>query len=255
MSATAAATDVQRRRLERAATVTPGRAACSSPTVSPGREPTWRTASRTPGMKLTRSNESCRMVSCSPALPSRISSCATSPRSRTECTRTPSTSAPRAPSSACVVASGTGPRPAAARAAAIAEAVCRAVPDGASTLSGWCSSITSTDSNQRAARAANAMARTAPSAKFGATSTPTPGRSARWSRTRASESSSQPVVPTTRWTPASTSACTLPSVADGTVKSTATCAPASTTADRSASASTAATSSRSGASCTARTTV
>ena len=28
-------------------------------------------------MKLTRSNESCRMVSCSPALPSRISSCAT----------------------------------------------------------------------------------------------------------------------------------------------------------------------------------
>ena len=92
-------------------------------------------------MKLTRSNESCRMVSCSPALPSRISSCATSPRSRTECTRTPSTSAPRAPSSACVVASGHGPSPAAARAAAIAAAVCRAVPDGASTLSGWCSSI------------------------------------------------------------------------------------------------------------------
>ena len=51
----------------------------------------------------------------------------------------------------------------------MADAVCRAVPEGASTLSGWCSSITSTDSNQRAARAANAMASTAPSAKLGAT--------------------------------------------------------------------------------------
>ena len=85
--------------------------------------------------------------------------------------------------------------------------------------------MTSTDSNQRAALAANAMASTAPSAKFGATSTPTPGRSARWSRTRASDSSVQPVVPTTTWMPASTSACTLPSVTAGIVKSIATCAP------------------------------
>ena len=44
------------------------------------------------------------------------------------------------------VASGTGPRPASRRAAAISCAVRRAVPDGASALSGWCSSTISTDS-------------------------------------------------------------------------------------------------------------
>ena len=59
-----------------------------------------RTPSRTPGMNEARSNESCRRVSCSPGPPSSTSWCATRPRSRTECTRTPSTSAPRAPSRA-----------------------------------------------------------------------------------------------------------------------------------------------------------
>ena len=51
-----------------------------------------------------------------------------------------------APSGSWVVASGTSPRPASERAAAISRAVRAAVPDGASTLAGWCSSITSTDS-------------------------------------------------------------------------------------------------------------
>jgi hypothetical protein len=50
------------------------------------------------------------------------------------------------------VASGIAPSPAARRARATASAVCRAVPDGASTLSGWCSSTTSTDSKHRAER-------------------------------------------------------------------------------------------------------
>ena len=54
-------------------------------------------------------------------------------------------SAPRAESS-LVVASGTSPRPASARAAATSRAVRAAVPDGASTFCGWCSSTISTDS-------------------------------------------------------------------------------------------------------------
>ena len=97
-------------------------------------------------MNEDRSKESWRRVRVSPADPKRISSCATNPRNRTACTRTPSTSAPRAPSSAVVVASGIGPQPAARRASAITPAVYRAVPLGASTLSGWCSSMISTDS-------------------------------------------------------------------------------------------------------------
>ena len=83
-----------------------------------------------------------------------------------------------------VVASGLAGRPAAARSAEISCAVRTAVPDGASTLSGWCSSMISTDSKYREALAAKAEARTEPSAKFGAIRTPTPGWPARssWSR-------------------------------------------------------------------------
>src|SRR5690606_9796071 len=107
---------------------------CSRPTVSPGRVSTERTPKRTPGMNDVRSSESCRMVNVSPGAPNRISSCATRPGNRTEWTRTPSTSAPRAPSSSAVVASSPGPLPASARASEINRAVCAAVPDGASTL-------------------------------------------------------------------------------------------------------------------------
>ena len=54
--------------------------------------PTWRTASSTPGMKLTRSKESWRIVSVSPCEPKTTSWWATRPGRRTECTcRPPST--------------------------------------------------------------------------------------------------------------------------------------------------------------------
>ena len=74
------------------------------------------------------------------------------------------------------VASGIGALPASRRAAAISSAVRRAVPDGASALSGWCSSTTSTDSKNGAACAAKRIIRIAPMEKLGAISTPTPGR-------------------------------------------------------------------------------
>ena len=61
------------------------------------------------------------------------------------------------------------------RASAIRRAVRAAVPDGASALNGWCSSMTSTDSKKRAACLANCIDSTAPIAKFGAMSTATSG--------------------------------------------------------------------------------
>ncbi len=99
-----------------------------------------------PGANDARSRESCRRVRVSPAPPRSTSWWATRPRARTECTCTPSTCAPRAPGSPVAVASGTGPNPASRRAAATSSAVRRAVPLGASALSGWCSSTISTDS-------------------------------------------------------------------------------------------------------------
>ena len=111
-------------------------------------------------------------------------------------------------------------------------AVRAAVPEGASTLAGWCSSMTSTDSKKGAALAAKAIMSSAPMAKFGAMSTPTPapllagGASASWPRSVSSRASSQPVVPTTTCTPRSTQCATLPGDAAGTVSSTATSAPA-----------------------------
>lgn len=63
------------------------------------------------------------------------------------------------------------------RASAMSRAVRAAVPDGASALCGWCSSITSTDSKYRAACLAKCMHSTAPIAKFGAMRTETPGAS------------------------------------------------------------------------------
>ena len=86
-------------------------------------------------------------------------------------------------------------------------AVRAAVPDGASTLAGWCISMISTDSKNGAARAANDIMSSAPMAKFGAISTPTPaplvagGAAASWSRRATSRPSSHPVVPTTTWMP------------------------------------------------------
>src|SRR6266545_868358 len=70
------------------------------------------------------------MVSVSPVVPKSTSWCASSPAARTECTRIPSTSAPRAPSTSSLVASGDSPSPASLRAFAIRAAVCNAVPLG-----------------------------------------------------------------------------------------------------------------------------
>ena len=96
------------------------------------------------------------------------------------------------------------------------------------------------------------MASTAPIAKFGAISTPTSVRSASWPRSAVSDSSVQPVVPTTAWMPWSTNQRTLSAVTEGTVRSIATSACASLMAERSSPRPMRATSSRSGASPTAR---
>ena len=203
-------------------------------------------------MKETRSSESWRMVRVSPAAPNRTSWCATRPRTRRAWTRTPSTSAPRAPSSPVEVASGMGSLPASRRAAAITSAVRRAVPEGASALSGWCSSMTSTDSKKGAACAAKRIIKIAPIEKLGATSTPTPGASAShlssWSR----RARSKPVVPTTAWMPCPMQKRRLSITTPGWVKSTTTCAPARTSSSMSSPASTSATRSVSGAASTAR---
>ena len=109
------------------------------------------------------------------------------------------------------------------RAAATACAVWRAVPDGASTLSGWCSSTISTDSKYGAASAANRMSRTAPIAEVGRDDHADPGRRSSQPRTRRRAAPRR-----TRWCrrrrgrrrrPA---ARALPMTASGRVKSTAT---------------------------------
>ena len=126
-------------------------------------------------MNEARSSESCLIVSVSPVPPNSTSWCATRPATRTECTCTSSTPAPRAPGRADAVASGDGPRPAAARAAAIIDAVRSAVPDGASALFAWCSSITSAEGKYLAACSANRIIKTAPTEKFGTTRMRTSG--------------------------------------------------------------------------------
>src|SRR5581483_6698413 len=196
-------------------------------------------------MNDARSSESCRIVSVSPCPPNSTSWCATSPATRTLCTRTVSTVAPRAPGTSLAVASGGAARPASARAAPMMFAVRKAVPDGASILAAWCSSMTSADSKNRAASAANRIMRIAPMEKFGTTSTRTLAAASQ-PRTSASRSSSNPEVPTTTSRLCSTHHLRLPMTAPGWVKSSTTSQPAS--APRSSSWSTSAETSRSGAS-------
>ena len=138
----------------------------------------------------------------------------------------PSTSAPRAPSSEVVVASGTGGSPASRRAAATSSAVRRAVPEGASALSGWCSSTTSTDSKYGAASRRTASSAPRRPRSWGRSARPRPGRR-RASRAgcRAARRRS-PVVPTTAWMPWSTQKRRLSITASGWVKSTTASAPA-----------------------------
>ena len=109
--------------------------------------------------------------------------------------RRPSPPGPRRGSE--VVASGMSGLPASARAAATSCAVRVAVPEGASTLCGWCSSTISTDSKYGAAAAAKRIISTAAIPKFGAISTPVPGEASSQARTWSSFSASKPVVPTT----------------------------------------------------------
>ena len=163
--------------------------------------PTFRTASSTPGMKLSREVESWRIESVSPTPPKRTSWCATSPGRRTEwigsCTLAP--------------------------AARISSAVRLAVPDGASSLPSWCSSMISLSGMCSAAWRANCIISTAPIAKFGATNRlalPTPR----------SSSNEAPVVPITQCTPASRQARAFSSAASGWLKSTTTSASPSTSA-------------------------
>ena len=129
---------------------------------------TARTASSTPGMNDARSYESCRIVSVSPGVPNSTSWCATRPVARTECTRTPSTSAPRAPATSSLVASGIGPHagrgPRRGDHLGGAQRRCRWARR---PCSGGACSMISTDSKNRAARAANSIISTAPTAKFG----------------------------------------------------------------------------------------
>jgi hypothetical protein len=150
------------------------------------------------------------------------------------------------------VASGMGALPASRRAAAIISAVRRAVPEGASALSGWCSSTTSTDSKKGAACAAKRIIRMAPMEKLGAISTPTSGASASQASSWSSRGWSKPVVPTTAWMPCSMQKRRLSITTSGWVKSTTTSAPARASSSTSSPASTEATSSVSGAASTAR---
>ena len=150
-------------------------------------------------MNDSRFIESCRIVSVSPCPPSSTSWWAISPARRTACTRTPSTSAPRAPSSAVVVASGE--RPGAGLAPGRGDQLGRTA-GGAARARRPCSGGAARRSRRtrRTARpsAAKCIISTAPTAKLGAISTLTPGWSASRPRTVSSRSSSKPVVPDDR---------------------------------------------------------
>ena len=95
---------------------------------------------------------------------------------------------------------GSGPAPAARRASAMAAAVCIAVPDGASRLASWCSSITSTPSMWGAAMRQKCISSTAPMAKLATTMALAPLPSKR-ARTSARSASDSPLVPMTACMP------------------------------------------------------
>ena len=138
-----------------------------------------------------------------PRPPPRITSwCATRPRTRSPCTRMPSTSAPRAPSRPVEVASGTGAQPGLA---AGGRDQLRRTPRGAGRRVGLVG-VVQLDDLDRLEERRGLRRRTASSAPRRSRSS---GRSARRrsgaSRQPASSgrsrSSSKPVVPTTAWMP------------------------------------------------------
>ncbi len=118
--------------------------------------------------------------------------------------------------------------------------------------SGGACSMISTDSKNRAARAANSIISTAPTPKFGAIMTPTSGLCDSQPRTRSSRCSVKPLVPTTMLMPWSMHQCRWSITTSGVVKSTTTSAPASDALNSQSPWSTMATSSRSSAASTAR---
>ena len=153
-------------------------------------------------MKLLWCSESWRTVRVSPSPPSRTSWWASRPRSRTACTGTPSTSAPRAPSRAVSVASGAGAVPA-LRAGLGDELGGAGGGAGRGVHLLGVVQLDDLDGLEVAARrsAANFMVSTAPMEKLGAMSTPVSGEAASQPFSCARRSSVQPVVPTTAWMP------------------------------------------------------
>ena len=157
-------------------------------------------------MKLSRESESWRMVSVSPSPPRMTSWWATRPGRRTEWM-------------------GTSP--------SIRAAVRSAVPEGASSLPSWCSSMISALAMCRDASAAKRIISTAPTAKFGAI-TALAGPASASARSSPSWASLSPVVPTTTCTPASRQARALAKTVSGPGEVDRTCAsPAASAAARS----------------------
>ena len=103
---------------------------------------------------------------------------------------------PRAPpTTSCLVGSGAQ----SGEAAAMRCTVIMAVPDGASALVSWCSSITSAVSKNGAASSAKRIISTAPMAKFGATRQLLAVK--RLGQVVEVVGARSPVVPITAWTP------------------------------------------------------
>ena len=144
------------------------------------------------------------MVSVSPSPPRITSWCATSPGRRTEWI-------------------GTSP--------SIRPAVRSAVPEGASSLPSWCSSMISARAMWRDASAAKRIISTAPTAKLGAI-TALAGPASASARSSSTCSAVRPVVPMTACTPAASAARALAKTASGRVKSTSTSGPAPASAGR-----------------------
>ena len=146
------------------------------------------------------------------------------PRIRTEWTRMPAgPEPPRAPGRTSVRV-GSGAQVERRRRRSVA-AVTSAVPDGASALLSWCSSMISAVSKNGAASSRRRISSTAEIEKLAATRTfPPPAADAAWNADRSSSVS--PVVPTTAWIPAASDIRDRRARRPATVKSTTTSQPA-----------------------------
>ena len=147
-------------------------------------------------MNDSRSIESCRMVRVWPVVPSRTSWWATRPRRRTEWTwMPPGPTPPRAPAHRPV---RVGSAPQSPDAAAMRSAVSMAVPEGASTLASWCSSMISAVSNHGRRQLGEADHEHRADGEVGGDDAAPRRRTGRTSRQpRSGPRSLSPVVPTT----------------------------------------------------------